>query len=63
MFFPYFVQVTVLSKIENEVTFNLRTSLFQKLLRLPVRFYEIAENESGGAATSVTTTLEMHAVS
>jgi ATP-binding cassette subfamily B (MDR/TAP) protein 1 len=50
-FLPYFAQITMLSKIENEISFNLRKNLYEKLLHLEVKFYERPENESGGAAS------------
>jgi ATP-binding cassette subfamily B (MDR/TAP) protein 1 len=50
-FIPYFIQITVLSRIENEIALNLRKDLYKKLLNLEVGYFDLPENESGGAAT------------
>ncbi len=50
-FLPYFVQINLLSKIENEIAFNLKNHLFDKILNFEVKFFEAKHNESGGVAS------------
>lgn len=38
-FIPYIIQVTMLSKIENEIAFNIRKDLYKKLLSLEVGYF------------------------
>ena len=50
-FIPYLVQITLMSKIEDQLTVRIRAELFNKLMKLPVAWHELTENEGGKAAS------------
>lgn len=50
-FFPYLIQITLMSKIEDQLTLKIRADLFDKLMKLPVAWHELPENEGGKAAS------------
>ena len=45
------IKATMLSKIETEISFNLRKGLYKKMLSLEATFFEDVHNESGQAAS------------
>ena len=50
-FIPYFVQFTLMSKLEDEITSQVRNAVFDKLIALPIEWHEREENEDGKAAS------------
>lgn len=47
---PSYLQFYYSTKIEDEITHNLRKATFSKLMLMPVSWYEQKENEGGQAA-------------
>lgn len=49
-FSAYYLQMYVMTKIESEITMKIRREVFRKLMSMPVRYYETAENDGGQVA-------------
>jgi ABC-type multidrug transport system fused ATPase/permease subunit len=50
---PFFFQFFLMAKIEEEITHNLRKRVFNKLMNMPVAWYDRPENEGGQIAAKL----------
>ena len=50
---PYFIQFYIMTKIEDEITHNLRKEVFTKLMHMPLPWYDKPENEGGQIAANL----------
>ena len=48
---PYFLQFYFMTRIEEEITHNLRKEVFSKLMNMPLPWYDRPENEGGQIAS------------
>jgi ABC-type multidrug transport system fused ATPase/permease subunit len=50
---PYFFQFYFMTRIEEEITHNLRKRVFNKLMNMPLPWYDRPENEGGQIAAKL----------